>query len=282
MPGTRAAAAGNFLLELQGTKGGFLRSVEGGNIKAEVIREEGRARGAFVKKHLGETAVEPFVVTLGLGLDKTVYTWLADAWTGKQKPRNGAIVSADAAFNAKQRREFSQALVTEVGFPAADGASKDVAFLTVRFAPETVSSKKASGKVQAGPAAKTKSWLPSNFRLEIDGLDCKKVSKIDAFTVKCAPPLDFPDLRITLAESSAQTWIDWHQSFVVDGDSSDATEKSGRIVLLAQNLKDVLGEIRLFGLGIHRLAPKKQEAGAEVIPRLVVDLYCERMELALK
>ena len=29
-----------------------------------------------------------------------------------------------------------------------------------------------------------KQFLPSNFRLEIDGLDCTKVSKIDSFTVK--------------------------------------------------------------------------------------------------
>ena len=282
MPGARATAAGNFLLELQGTKGGFLRSVEGGNIKAEVVREEGRARGAFVKKHLGETTVEPFAITLGLGLDRTVYAWLSEAWTGKQKPRNGAIVSADANFNAKQRREFAQALITEVGFPASDAGSKEAAFLTVRFAPETVSSKKASGKVQAAATARTKSWLPSNFRLEIDGLDCKKVNKIDAFTVKCAAPVDFPDLRITLAETSAQTWIDWHQSFVVAGDNSDRAEKNGKIVLLAQNLKDVLGEIRLFGLGIYRLAPQKQEAGSEVVQHVVANLYCERMEFELK
>jgi hypothetical protein len=108
------------------------------------------------------------------------------------------------------------------------------------------------------------------------------VSKIDAFTVPCAPPVDFPDLRITLSEVSAQTWLDWHQSFVVDGENSDQAEKTGKIVLLSANLKDVLGEIRLFGLGIYRLAPKKQETGAEAVRRLVADLYCERMELSLK
>ena len=61
-------------------------------MKAEVVREEGRPRTPFVKKHLGETAVEPFVITLGLGLDKSVYTWLAEAWAGKQKARDGAII----------------------------------------------------------------------------------------------------------------------------------------------------------------------------------------------
>jgi hypothetical protein len=153
--------------------------------------------------------------------------------------------------------------------------------MTVRFSAAAVQTKKASGKVQA-PAGKAKAWLLASFRLEIDGLDCKKVSRIDAFTVPCAPPVDFPDLRITLSEVSGQTWLDWHRSFVVDGDNSDATEKTGKIVLLSQNLQDVLGEIRLFGLGIYRLAPRKQEAGAEAIGRLVADLYCERMELSLK
>jgi hypothetical protein len=92
---------------------------------------------------------------------------------------------------------------------------------------------------------------------------------------------DFPDLRISLAEGSAQTWIAWHDSFVVGGENADGAEKTGRIVLLAPNLKDALGEVRLFGLGIHRLAAPKREGG-EAIPRLVAELYCERMELDLE
>lgn len=279
MPGARTFAAGNFLLELEGVKCGSLRSAEGGTVRGEVVREA-RGRSAFVKKHLGKTAVEPFAVTLGLGLHKNVYAWISEASSGKQKPRDGAIVVADASFAAKERREFSQALITEVGFPASDAGAKDAGFMTVRFSAEAAVTKKASGKVQA-PGTKAKAWLPSNFRLEIDGLDCKRVSKIDAFTMRCASPVDFPDLRVTLAESGAQTWVDWHQSFVVDGKSSDQDERSGKLVLLMANLKEVLGDLRLFGLGIHRLAPKKQEAGGEAIRRLVADLYCERMELSL-
>lgn len=279
MPGTRTLAAGNFLLELEGVKCGFLRSVEGGTVKGEVVREP-RTRGSFVKKRLGTTLVEPLLLEVGLGLDKTLYAWMAEAWAGRQKPRDGAIVAADASFAAKQRREFSEAVIEEVSFPASDAAAKAAAFLTVKVAPNAVQAQKASGKVQAA-AVKSKIWLPSNFRLEIDGLDCKKVSKIDAFTVRCAAPVDFPDLRITFLESSAQTWLDWHQSFVIDGKNSDKEEKTGKLVLLAPNVKDVLGEIRFFGLGIHRLAPTKQESGAAV-QRLVADLYCERMELAIE
>jgi hypothetical protein len=47
-------------------------------------------------------------------------------------------------------------------------------------------------------------------------------------------------------------------------------------------MKDVLGEIRLLGLGIYRLAPAAKEGAGETVRRLRASLYCERMELDLK
>jgi hypothetical protein len=147
------------------------------------------------------------------------------------------------------------------------------------------------------PVAKAKAWVRSNFRLEIGGLECKLVSRIDSFTVRSAPApddpvreardlevqpdaIDFPNVRFTLAESSAKSWFDWQQSFVVEGKNADKQEKSGKIVLLGANLADVLGEIRFFNLGLFRLAEAKLQP-TDAVKRVVADLYCERMELAV-
>ena len=46
-------------------------------------------------------------------------------------------------------------------------------------------------------------------------------------------------------------------------------------------MKEIIGRVELGGLGIYRLAPEKAEAGREAVARLVAELYCERMELAL-
>lgn len=67
-----------------------------------------------------------------------------------------------------------------------DASSKEPVYLTVKFQPELTRCKKGSGKVVASPAITTtqqKIWTSSNFRLEISGLDCTKVKRVDSFTV---------------------------------------------------------------------------------------------------
>src|SRR5882724_2013853 len=106
--------------------------------------------------------------------------------------------------------------------------------MTVKLAPETVRTKKAAGQATLPPVkAAQEMWLASNFRLEIAGLDCSKVSAIDPFTVRQAgvanpvgevrdvlkepANVEFPNLAITLAESAAATWMAWFDDFVVKG-----------------------------------------------------------------
>jgi hypothetical protein len=291
VPGTRSFAAGRFAFELDGVRCGFVRSVEGGAVKADVVKEPAAA-GGFVKKHLAASTVEPLQLQLDLGLDKAVYAWITEAWSGKPVRRNVAIVETDANLVARRRREFADARLAAVTFPALDGSSKDAAFLTLELHAETVRAQKGAGNVKAA-GAKAKAWARSNFKLEIGGLDCKLVSRIDSFTVRSelAPDpigetrdferqpaaIDFPNLRITLSEAAAKTWYDWQQTFVLDGRNDERREKSGKIVLLGANLADVLGEIRFFNLGLFRLAEPKQQP-ADAVRRIVADLYCERME----
>jgi hypothetical protein len=97
--------------------------------------------------------------------------------------KSGAINEADFKRDIRNVREFKDALITEVSFPACDGASKDPAYMTIKFEPEKVKLKKDTGKAGNPPAANQKRWLPANFRLKIDGIDCSKVRKIGALTI---------------------------------------------------------------------------------------------------
>ena len=114
------------------------------------------------------------------------------------------------------------------------GASNSPAYVTVRLAPGLTRDVTPPATLPpAGPAPPVS--LSSNFRLNIAGLDCTKVAKIDSFTVKqplagetlhnayyqvdeiqTAPAhlLEFPNLRIELATASAETWRTWLQSLV--------------------------------------------------------------------
>jgi hypothetical protein len=204
-------------------------------------------------------------------------------------------VEADDTLKELARREFSRALLTETTIPAFDAASKTPGHLTIKFAPESTVTRKGGGGVAGKPATKQAPFVTSNFRLELDGLDAKRVTKIDAFTVKqivqadvvgdmrdfqSAPTsVEFPNLRVTLAEADAKTWSDWFDDFVVKGNNTDDREKHGAIVLLDPTLARELMRIELENVGIFAL--RRAPAAAEQLPRLVADLYVEAMKLSV-
>ena len=278
------------LLELEGVTCGGVQSVDGGAISAEVFTEPTGA-DPFARKHIGPPRYEEFVLQLGLSMNRAVYDWIAAMWTGRPERRSGAIVTAGVDMVARGRREFRDALITEVTIPAADASVRDPAYLTMKFAAERILPVDASGKVRGVLDKSAKApWLPSNFRLEIEGLDCRRVSRINALTVSQTVALDavggarqpaavgFPNLAITLPEIGARSWFDWHKDFVVEGNNGDGNEKRGALVFLSPDLRTELIRISFANLGIFRLAPAKSAAGADTVRQFTAELYCERME----
>jgi hypothetical protein len=292
---TRAYSTGHFALELDGILIGLLKSVDGGSISADVVSE--KQIDYFSKKHIANVKYEDFTIECGFTMSKTIYDWINKSWTGNAQRKNGAVVAADFKYEAKTERRFRDALLTQTTIPACDGSSKEPAYLKLGFAPEQITSQKASGKLTIPTTKTQKQWLPSNFKLEIDGLDCSKVSKIDAFTIKQSVvtdpvgeqrdyekepgKLEFPNLSIMLAETAAQTWFDYFESFVIQGNSGEANEKYGTLSFLDSTLKETLAHIRFFNLGIFKLSEDKAEANSDQIKRVKAELYCERMEIKM-
>ena len=292
----RSYVSGNYYLTLDGVKCGFVKSVEGGGIFAEVTNEP-KAPGYFVKKHIGQPQYEPFEVQVGFSMTKKIYEWIAASWSMAYPRVNGSIVALDFKLQPMSERQFSNALLTETTIPAMDGSSKEPSYMTVKLVPEVIRTVKpgSSGKADYGDYGKyeQKVFLPSNFKLQIDGLDCSGVNKIDSFTVKQVvatnnagagrdatkdpAKLEFPNLKITLAESTAQTWIAWHEDFVIKGNNDEMKEKSGSLTLLSPNRQAEVAQIKFYNMGIFRLRPEKAEANADQIKRMQVELYVERM-----
>jgi hypothetical protein len=290
----RSYVSGNYMMTLDGKNVGFVKSVDGGVISAEVITEPAGSN-YFVKKHIGQPKYEEFAAQVGFGMAKPVYEWIANSWTMKHERKNGSFITADFNLQAQSERQFFNALITETTIPAMDGSSKEPGYLTVKFAPEVTRVQKASGKVE-GEFGKNeqKLLLAASFRLQIDGLDCTKVSKIDSFTVKQTVVADdigkardyakqpgkivFPNIKVTLSEVTAQPWLDWHEDFVVKGNNDEKAEKNGTLTLLSPNQQTVLATIRFFNMGIFSIQNDKAEAGADQIKRVTAELYVERME----
>jgi tail tube protein gp19 len=285
------SVGGPSLLELDGARVGALKSVDGGELVAEVVVEP-IGQEPFAKKHLGGVRYEDLVLGIDLGTAGSVSTWIADSWKGQAKPRDGAIVETDATLAPQERREFRHALITETTIPTLDAASKAPAQLTVKLAPEEVKRTKAGGAGGQRAGAKQKQWLASAFRLELDGVETKTVSKIDAFTVKQTVAasdvgdvrvmerepgkLEFPNLRVTFGQASLKSWSDWFDDFVVKGDNGEGKEKNGAIVFLDATLKQELGRVELKNVGIFAL---RRQASTEQVARVTAELYVESMEL---
>lgn len=290
-PGQRSYVSGSFFLTLDGVKCGFVKSVAGGAIGAEVVAEPGS--GPFVPKHLGKPRYGEITLNCGFSLDKSFYEWVAQSWQVKAKPRAGSLVAMDYTLTPTSERRFENAIITSTTIPAMDGSSKEPAYLVVTIAPGLIQNAPGSGsKEEYSAAGKSdqKAWLPSHFKLEIEGIDCSKVNKIEPFTVGqsvgtdskareaalAARRVDFPNLKLTVSEAGAQSFIDWHQASVVEG---KGIEKNGTLTFFGPTQQGVLMRIKFSNLGIFSLEPSKAETNADQVKRFEVELYVERMEL---
>lgn len=299
-PTTMAAAprtytAGRFALELDGKFVGWLDSVEGGDAVGEVVVQK-VAGVPIQKKHIANVKYEDFTITCGLAAGKELFQWISDTMAGKLGRKNGSIIAADYNYKAIETVEFYNALITEIAFPALDASSKEPAKMTIKFAPEhTRRTKGGSTLPPAGLGVKQKAWLCSNFKLDIAGLDCTRVSKIEALVVKqvvqadavgvtrdpikVPAHLEFPNLVFATSEDRADDLVAWYTDFIVNGKPLEANEKSGSLTFESPDLKAALLTINFRNLGVFKCAPEKMEAGAEGIRRIKAEMYCEQMML---
>lgn len=298
-PAERAYSASKFALELGGGNVAFLRSAEGGGIHAEVVEAPDPFAPMLAKKHLGPATYDDLVLEIEPDALAPLGDWIAAMLAGKPVRKDGALVLTDADARERRRVEMEGCLLTELTVPGCDVASpRDPASLTLRLAPELTRWKDGSGaKVDLPKKSETRRWLPSNFRFTLDGLECRRVQKIDAFTIrqrvdvddvganrpyaKEPTHLEVPNLRLTIDLADVKPWRDWHQSFVVEGKNGDGAELGGSLVFLAPDLRTELTTVEFEHVGILGLDELPREATDPKEDRrtFVVVLYVERMRL---
>jgi len=274
-----AYASGHFSLEIDGVNVGAIAGVSGGVLGYDVVLDPvDPASGDNIQhKHLGQPKYEDFTIQIGSGMSKPMYDWIKASFDKGYVRKSGAVVSADFNHNEKARREFTNALITEVTIPALDGASKDPAYLTVTFSPETVTNVPGSGLPVQAP--KQKAWLPANFKLVIQGVDTTRVASVDSFTWKqkiienptggLSVVLDAGDLAVAFPGASLPSWQRWYDSFPTSGFTNE--ERNGVLELVGQD--GTVLDVSLFNLGLYRLDPNSG-AGQR---RVKAELYCERL-----
>ena len=293
MPGVRQpTGATRFALELDGAGAGLPASAAGGDAVGDVVVAPGP--DGIQRKHIGAVRFTDIVLTCGIAMEKPFWSWLADTVSGKSAARNGALRILDFDRKERERLTFTNALVTEISFPALDGSSKEAFQFTVRIAPEFVRRERGDGTSVIGNV-KSKQALVSNFEVTLGDLDLSRVAGVGPLTVRrplaedavgavrdvqlTPGPLEIGDLELTLSEAGSESIVDWHRTFVIDGKSSDAEEKSGSIALLDPARSDALLKLDLTGVGIFALERTAAAGGTDAISRLTARMYCEELRV---
>lgn len=296
-PGARGFAAGHFALELDGASVGIVQAFQGGNAYADVL-EFTDGGDLITRKQPGQLHYEPITVLVGLGMEAAFWEWIEAMFVGRYARKDGSIVIADGNFNVLRRMDFTDALVTEVTFPALDASSKDAGRVMVTFQPRMTALRAGSGKLVDPSPAKQKAWLVSNFRISIGNLPCNRVNKVEALTFKQkvveenkgnerTPPTFIPDgvespnVDVTFAAVDVSPWQAFFDDFVLAGNNDEDHELSGRIEYLSSNLQTVLAHLQFFNLGIVRLAPEGVDPNSTSLSRFEATLYSEGMQFTV-
>lgn len=289
------------MLDVGGYNVGFLKKFSGMAMEADVVSND-LGPDNIQKKHVANIKWTPGKATVGIGMGKGMYDWIKGSFDKAYVPKHGSLVSGDFNYKAQTRLDFEDALITEVTVPKLEGASKEAAYFDVTFEPERVRWSKAQQEdIRAnsiGP--KQKSWLCSNFRVEIgDGkqLPCSRIASVNSFTWKCAVAADqigihreptkhpakvvVPDLSLSISMADHQPWADAAKKWFVDGYHEEGDEMGGRIVFLGPDMKKELGEITLERVGFKKFSKDDLEANSEKIARFTVELYVEKMAFTI-
>ena len=298
----RAYGVSKYGLEIEGGTVGWIKEFDGGHATAEVVTEKIGA-DPLARKHLGPLKYEEISFKCGSGQSKALYDWIQTGFnqTSNQAGRkSGAGIFCDYDQMELSRLTWQNGLITEFGMPALDASSKDAALMTLKFKPE-ITRKTFGGGAQiktSFDSSKQKQWLPSNFRIKVDGCDdaCKRVNKIEALTIKqkvteeavgeirdyqqLPTSVEEPNLVLTLSESHADSFYQWHDDFVIKGNCSEGNEKHGQLDYLTPNLAETLFTLEFFHLGVFKISPDKVESGGEPVRRIKVEMYCEEIKFS--
>ncbi len=244
------------------------------------------------KKHISAIGYDPIVVETALPLSPAFTDTLANFLSGKNTPQTLTLTTTDFDGKADSTLQATGAIIEEVQFPKLDASSKAPARLTFIFRAESVKPVATETSTKATTTPRT-SALASNFRISLDGLPSSRIASLEAFSITntttgkpagvfnaASAALSTPnisDLTLTISQADRAGWNAWRDSFLVQGNSQEAQEKSGTLELLGPDLKSPIFTLKFSNLGLIRLSTPPTEG--EAITRIQAELYVETASL---
>jgi hypothetical protein len=295
---SRSYAAGHFLISFdnKGDEPAYLKTVNGGLPSTSLVQSP-TGSDSQKAKHISTVEMKPIEMQIGAAGGRHMLEWIEDSWKKKSFKRNGMIVHADHNLQAHVEHWFYDAMVTEIGLPALDAASKDGVYLTVKCHPQWAELKFPTPYQMTAQTPKAqKGWSCCNFRFKIESDNnfdeaCDRISKIDALTVKqklkptfkgkhrepqmTPTGIEYPNISVYLPLQFAKPFIDWHTEYHKGKKQDISMAKIGALEFLASDLKTVLFTIKFDQMSILNYEIEKGDANAQQVKRVKVELFCE-------
>jgi hypothetical protein len=212
---------------------------------------------------------------------------------GSQLHLDGRVVLLGPDLRPQLQRDFSQALITEVAFPALDAGRTGPIFPRLKLLP--LQSELAS-PMPATKASGHRAPESVQFSVQLDGLDQRWVRGVEPFSIglrsgqkgQGTPRLAASRLTLTVSANGAAELDQWHRSFVLQGNHAPNAERSLALRILTANGSPAL-VLNGQGVGILSLrrgvASSTREPGSSPREHMAgalyqADLYVERWQLA--
>lgn len=296
--GGRSYAASMFVVDVGGSFQGYAKKASIGELKWDV-HESKLGSDLITKKMITNHTYGDFTIDMGVAMGGKLYDWIKASFDKAYTRMDGAVIVANANYDALRRYEYYQALITKIATPKVDGASKDAGYFSITMKPELMKWAPGSGKIEAPIGATQKLWMTNNFRLDIGGLNCTTVRSVDAFSweqktvanayghlkdAELLPTgLQCSDLTFNIASGEDGKILDdwlkkadaWHQ-----GGSTEKDHKTGTLTFLAQDMKTELGSITFEGMGFKEIGKQDLERGEKVF-ETKISMYIEHAFMKL-
>ena len=297
--GTRPYSGAHFALTLGTDDMGLLRSIDGGGIKADVMTSTyggGSVDALQRTSQLGKFKFDDIKVQVGMALSQPFYNWISEFFVGKGTRRDGAIIAADFSYHERARREFKDALIKEITFPALNASDKNPAYMSVAIAAEQIAFVAGDGNALPPPSKQSEQllWTSCNFHFTLDGFDdaCRRVSKVESFTIKqtiieqhvggqlyptkMPSRIEFPNISFSVPEADAAPLFKQFTSTTMAG----VTTPIGGSLEILDAGGHTLCTITLAGVQIIAATPDNSNSTSEDIKQVKFEITTESMSLA--
>lgn len=286
-PGARMLAPRGATLQIDGKSLGMVQSFEGGYVVGDVVAEKLGPDNATMK-HIANIHYVPLTIRGDVGdLDDVAIT----ALSGMTRV-NGALTTQSFDMKPMGTQTFMDALVTRIALPDLDVASRDPLYMEVELTPERIK------RMEGGPSdskmgAKQRRLMRSNFRVDIPGLETKRVMSVSGLTLTrpvvadavgdTREPAKVPmrwnasNVVLTINAADAQSWYAWADDFLINGNAGQDKEKTIEVHVLSPDMRDVL-VLRGSGVGLVSVRPATGTSNDQ-LQRFQAELYVEKWDI---